>query len=450
MKTGEMIASAKRNAQVVANRPGMLRVYVSPDTGWTARAVTAELRLVSGSTKFPVIRETKMITGASKEDDAKTTFNLAFPGESLPEDVTFQVSLSVPDGDDPASAGSSKARFPQDGSQTSLGAALSAKLRVVVVPVRYDADGSGRTPAVIGTQKTLYEQTLMKMYPTSAIEVTTHDPMPFSSQISSNGGGFATVLRAVTDLRQKDNADKDVYYYGLLEPSATWDSYCRGGCVTGLSTVVDNPDSAAMRASVGVGFDGTIAATTMAHEIGHAHGRMHAPCGGPASPDPRFPYQGGGIGVWGYDILAKTLIAPTKGTDIMGYCQNQWVSDYTYDALFKRITAVSGQKGADSSNPKSNGPKQPGQYRVATVDGAGELAWNGDIEIRDDRDLAGGAIREAKFRTAAGIHALTRQAKFFAFDHLPGGFLFLPKDHAVDTTNWKVVEVEGFANALQR
>ena len=35
---------------------------------------------------------------------------------------------------------------------------------------------------------------------------------------------------------------------------------------------------------------------TAAHEVGHAHGREHAPCGGAQSTDPSFPYSNGGIG----------------------------------------------------------------------------------------------------------------------------------------------------------
>lgn len=36
------------NAPVVANRPGLLRVYVKPADGWTAKSLAAELRLASG------------------------------------------------------------------------------------------------------------------------------------------------------------------------------------------------------------------------------------------------------------------------------------------------------------------------------------------------------------------------------------------------------------------
>ena len=250
-----------------------------------------------------------------------------------------------------------------------LGAELSGKLRLVIVPIKYDTDGSGRTPTVSTAQLDLYKKTMMRVYPASEVEVTTHAPYPWTTQIAGNGTGFSSVLRAMTQLRQRDQADHDVYYYGLLAPTSSMNTFCQGSCVTGLSTVVEDADTAVMRASVGIGFPGQDSANTMAHEVGHAHGREHAPCGGAASTDPSFPYSGGGIGVWGYDIFAKTFLAPTKGKDMMGYCPNEWVSDYTYNALFERITTISTEKKVQSAMPGAVASTAPvaARYRVATV-----------------------------------------------------------------------------------
>jgi hypothetical protein len=66
-----------------------------------------------------------------------------------------------------------------------------------------------------------------------------------------------------------------------------------------------------------------------AHEITHNFGRSHAPCGGVAGADPQFPYAGGTIGVYGYDLASNTLKAPAS-VDLMGYCANPWISDYNY------------------------------------------------------------------------------------------------------------------------
>ena len=99
VKGGAYVAAKKRNAPVVARRPGLIRVYVEPGDGWKAREVTAEVRLVADDEKFPILRETKKISGASKDDDPKSTFNLEVPAENLPPGVTFQVVLTAADGE---------------------------------------------------------------------------------------------------------------------------------------------------------------------------------------------------------------------------------------------------------------------------------------------------------------------------------------------------------------
>src|SRR4029079_14363205 len=83
-----------------------------------------------------------------------------------------------------------------------------------------------------------------------------------------------------------------------------------------------------------------IAWETSVHEIGHTHGRDHSPCGGAAGADPSYPYQGAIIGKWGYNLLTQQLYNPNNVTDVMGYCQPIWVSDFTFKGFFDRIKAV--------------------------------------------------------------------------------------------------------------
>jgi len=447
VKGGAYVSATKRKAPVVARRPGMIRVYVEPGAGWETREVTAEVRLVTDDEKFPILRETKKIRGASKDEDPKSTFNLEVPAESLPPGVTFQVVLTAPDGEQVKDREKSQARFPRDGSFEDLGAELSGKLKVVIVPVRYDADGSGRTPDLGPTQLERYKKTLMQRYPTSEVEVTTHAPYPWTTTIAGNGTGFSSVLRAMHQLRQKDKVANDVYYYGLLAPTTSMSAFCQGGCVAGLSTDADE-NTPVLRASVGIGFVGQDAANTMAHEIGHAHGREHAPCGGASGVDPGYPYPQAQLGVWGYDIFEKTLISPTKGRDMMGYCPNEWVSDYTYNALFERITAIRTEKKVLSAQSGSSASlERASRYRIASVGAAGELTWDGASEIDLDDDITGGSVVSARFLSASGAEMATRSARFYRFDHLPGGFLFVPQETSLQ---WKSLRVDGYPEQLTR
>jgi hypothetical protein len=85
-------------------------------------------------------------------------------------------------------------------------------------------------------------------------------------------------------------------------------------------------------------------AQVVAHELGHNWGRWHSPCGNPGGLDPfePYPYSNGRIGVYGLDVERERLHPPTD-PDIMGYCPNPWISDYTFRKVLDfRASAASG------------------------------------------------------------------------------------------------------------
>ncbi len=416
---------AKRNAPVVAGRPAVVRVYVTPDAGWTSRAITGELRLVGSGAALPVQKVTKTIAAASKDETPGSTLDFEVPADAIAADTTFQVALTSPDA--VLVEGESDARFPKDGSMRELDAKPVGKLRVVIVPVKYDADGSGRLPDVSAKQLERYKNIFASRYPTSEVEVTARAPLAWTTPITRNGSGFSQVLRAITQLRQQDRVASDVYYYGALAPAATFSQFCNSGCVLGLSSVVEDASTSLLRASVGIGYGNAESASTMAHEIGHAHGREHAPCGGAQGVDPSFPYSGGSIGVWGYDIVGKEFISPTRGKDMMGYCSNEWVSDYTYSALFDRIAAISKPPASPSGGGTGTPSGAAATYHLATVEADGTISTKADDLVTLDEAPSGGELREVE-----GGGAVTH-ARFFRFDHLPGGFVLLPT-HVGPTT----------------
>ena len=81
-------------------------------------------------------------------------------------------------------------------------------------------------------------------------------------------------------------------------------------------------------------------AETFAHELGHNMSLFHALCSGDeGGPDVSYPYEGGRIGVWGWDSRdGGSLVDPTTAVDFMTYCDPTWVSDYYFtNALRFRI-----------------------------------------------------------------------------------------------------------------
>jgi hypothetical protein len=430
--------TSSRNAPLAANRPARMRVYMQPGSGWTSKDITAELRLSSGSTKFPVIHATQTLTGtASTDADPSTLIDIDIPASSLPVDAQFSLALTAPDGAMPT--GDTDARFPTDGTTKSLELKTTGMVKVVVVPVAYTADGSSRTPDTSATMLTAYKNIMMARYPATDVSITVRAPWTYSSAIDASGNGWSEVLNAATQLRQQDGVADDVYYYAAFEPAASFDQYCGSGCVTGLSTVVDDPSTAQFRCSVGIGYTGYDSEETMAHEVGHAHGRSHAPCGGATGVDPQFPYSTGGIGVLGYDIVAQKYYPTSTSTDMMGYCDNNWVSDYTYAALFDRVAAVNALVGGGSPTGM-----MPQTYRMAHVDMNGNVEWGTEIQLA--KEPIGGTTRDVTYLDAAGGSLGTRPARFYTYDHLPGGVLLVP----TGATTWSQVKISGVTKSLSR
>ncbi|RYE89404.1 MAG: hypothetical protein EOO75_11860, partial [Myxococcales bacterium] len=137
------------------------------------------------------------------------------------------------------------------------------------------------------------------------------------------------------------------YYYALISPDTSLGAYCGSSCVTGQSFVVDDVDDGDIRVGSGMGFGTESSAWTLVHELGHIHGRSHAPCS-TSSYDDDYPYSDGGTGVWGYDRRTQDLLDPDDHADVMGYCDPTWISDYTYRAFFDRVQAL-GKLSAPSS-----------------------------------------------------------------------------------------------------
>jgi hypothetical protein len=134
-------------------------------------------------------------------------------------------------------------------------------------------------------------------------------------QASDANGAWSQILAELNALRTADGSAK--YYAGVVRTT-----YTAG--VAGLAYVPG-------RASLVWDFQPSADEFT-AHELGHNFSRFHAPCGNPGGPDPNYPYAGGTIGVYGYDMPFGVLRLPTE-PDIMSYCNRPWVSDYNYVAV---------------------------------------------------------------------------------------------------------------------
>jgi hypothetical protein len=419
---------ASSTVPVVGGREGLLRAWVATD-GYDGEPVIA--RLFLNGSEAP-IDQTVVIDPSPSDAKLGSTVNFDLSAADLPVGFTFRLELrrrsatALPD--------NPRARYPATGFADAGAKSAGHTLRIKLVPVVYGADGSNRMPDVSSSQVEAYRQLFYSMYPAADVEITVRDAVPWGSTVSPDGTGWGDLLGYVGEVRAGDGAPNDQYYYGLFSPASSVSQFCGGGCVAGLANIAGATDSY-LRAAIGLGFGDSIATETAVHEIGHAHGRYHAPCGGAQGVDPGFPHGGAQLGAWGYDVLTHALKAPTSHTDVMGYCFPIWVSDYTFEALFDRSKALSG------ASVEIPGALEDRVYDRARIDGDGALHWLAPIR------LAMPPLSEAldvTVQTDAGVAVV--DGHFHPYDHLPGGLLIWPQ--AGGPTRSLSVHVNGRAATL--
>lgn len=370
---------APRFLPIIAGRSATVRVYVHPVDGFSPVDVDGELT-VRTRTSQVVLRERRHVTAASRDSTPPSVFTFVLGEDMVDQDTELSVRMLAPGGSLDREGVDDPARFPRDGSLHRLGAVDGGPVEVTLVPFRWDADRSGRLPKLSALQLEALRSTLRAMYPVREVRFEVHDPVPWTRGLRASGEvDFGAMLSALRALRAREGAPGNRYYYGLVAPAESpWD-YCSERCVYGQAYLPTGPNDRLGRVASGVGFGGEEDVRTFVHELGHAHGRAHAPCGGPMGVDPAYPYPNGMVGVWGYDERNRAFVRPIT-TDFMGYCRPFWVSDYTYEGLWEWITAVnelSSARGFALPGPMS----RPVRHRVLRVAGALPPEWLDALDV---------------------------------------------------------------------
>lgn len=405
-------AQTNNAVPIVAGRDALLRVWIASDANYDGKDVFARVQ-IDGGEPIQVIGVPPMNSGT--DNNLGSTLNFEIPGDKIPAGFSFRVELvqaTLGAGpDNPA------AHFPASGSYPTNAQSVGQTLKVTLVPVRYGADGSNRLPDLSESQIQGYKDLFYGMYPVPSVEITVRDPMQYNSDVSPNGYGWDQLLSEIGQLRAQDGAPFDVYYYGIFNPSSSVNSYCGGGCVAGLGNI-GGPGDAYSRAAIGLGFSGDIAWETAVHEIGHTHGRYHAPCGGAQGTE--YPndgaHSGGKIATWGYNLVTHQLYNPSNVTDVMGYCYPIWVSDFTFKGFFDRIKAVNNASFYVPDELKNR------TYDRARIDMDGNVHWLSPVTLElppqaEDMELT--------VDTDDGTFTVTGQ--YYPYDHLPGGVILWPQ-----------------------
>jgi hypothetical protein len=383
MKAGMEIAATARNTDVVVGRDAVFRVFVTVGTGFTARSMSARVFVQNGAT-IDTYYGKRTVSGSSQQATLDSTFQVTLPKEKITRDTRYAVEVVECDGN--GSGGVQSPRFPAADS-AALAARTTGGLKIKLIPIQANSMVADTSETALASYRAL----MLAMYPITTIDFSVGTPITAADDQDWNG-----MLDAVRAKRQTDAPAADVYYYGVLKPTATLREYCGSGCTAGIGFVPQgsNTQQASQRAALGLAFADAASAETMAHEVGHNHGRNHAPCvqgGSISGVDAGYPNSNGAIGVYGWDLRTQRLIAPDR-TDIMGYCNNKWISDYTYDGLLNRVALVNGATNVLISEESLH------PWRVLLLDSRG-ARWGVPI---DEPSLPAGEPEPAEVLDAAG------------------------------------------------
>jgi hypothetical protein len=300
---------------LVKDRDGFLRVFVTANQPNVA-APTVRVRFYVNAVQ--VWESTIPAPGLSvplsaDEGSLSSSWNLAVPKAIIQPNLSVLVEL------DPSNAVAESLEtdnvFPASGAPLPLEVRTTSTFSVRLVPIVQSVNG--RIGNVTNANKDGFLAATMRIHPLASYDVDLHAPFTTNApavDADNANDAWTTILGQLDARRVVEGSSR--YYFGVINPT-----YTSG--VAGLGYI---------GGKTAVGWDKNGADWVAAHEWGHNWGRQHAPCGGAGNPDVRYPYSGGSIGVYGFDVQAQSL-KPPASSDLMGYCSNEWISDYTYEGV---------------------------------------------------------------------------------------------------------------------
>jgi len=314
---------------LVAGRDAVVRVFVRA-TAPNNAAPAVRLRIYLGTSSTPaqiwtVAAARGAVPTTIREDSLAWSWNQLVPGTLLQPGARLIADVdpanAVAEGDEANNT------FPASGTAKSLDVRTVSPFTVRFVSIR--TAGNNATGNVSSANRAQFLATFGKLYPVATIgsdvraavyTTTTSDTL----QSNNGNGAWGAVLSEISALRVADGFMG--HYYGVA----------RAGYGSGIAGLGYVPGRTA------VGWDRLPSGDGVAaHELGHNLSLEHAPCGGARDSDPGFPHVGGLSGIYGLDVAAMVLKLPSL-TDLMGYCDNTWISDYHYLKAMnhRRVNAV--------------------------------------------------------------------------------------------------------------
>jgi hypothetical protein len=302
---------------LVQNRDGYLRVFVVANE---ANSATPQVRVrlyVNGTQEgSPAVipAPSHAVPTSVNESALSNSWNVLVPGAMIKPGLSILADV------DPTQLITESERannsFPESGTPLALTVKSLSQFFIRFIPVKQSVNNL--TGDVSNVNKDALLVKTVKIHPISSYSADVHATYTTTAPALTGGNGngaWQSILSEIQALRVAEASPRN--YFGIVKTS-----YTSG--IVGISYIGNGAS---------VGYDGSTAPEIISHELGHAWGRSHAPCGVSGTTDPGYPYSSGNIGVYGLDVSTTTLYSPATA-EVMSYCHPQWISDYTYTAVY--------------------------------------------------------------------------------------------------------------------
>jgi len=347
IEVNQAVQDLNNSVLLIANKRTFVRCYVQSDAG-TINNVNARLRVYRGATYMGQLSPSNsgaQINIRTSPDRAQLDHAYYFdvPTSWLNSgSVRFECEVNLPKKYAENDYGNNIR------SSASLNFVASRAMNIAMIDVDYWFGGSVRH--VRSVDRTRLAAWLRAAYPIHTLNV-------YYGYFNPPYNSLPDVDTVNSDLAW--NKSKKVFGGG---ETSSWryygQAYDIGGFMRGKS--IGTPGNVAAGPTGDTGGwdpDGNFGDWYGGHENGHSYGRAHvrgAPyagsggCGDEAGPDGSYPYAQGRMSpqttmwsnttLYGFDwSISPRFIVPPTWYDVMTYCPGQWISDYTYEAIWSRM-----------------------------------------------------------------------------------------------------------------
>lgn len=326
IEIGQATQRPDNSMRLAQDKRAYIRVFMQASAANSLRPSVRVQTFLNGVQTYEATIATPTVltgvpTGTTGEGDFDRTWmdiipaNIIKPGLSVK--VTADPTMVVPD------ANRANNVYPATGN-LNMDVKNTYPFRLTIVPLEVYANGSYWTPYIGYTED--WTVMFQRIWPVpEALDTEVHSVYStYQVPLADYSYGWDETLNELLALAAAEGATNR-YYYGAYSP------YYGTGGGSGMAFL-------AQPVAMGIDWDMishtfTWKTGTVAHELGHSLNRPHSPCGGPAEPDPYYPYPDGSLGTWGYDTWTDEWYDPNLFADVMGYCGYSWVSDYSVDKV---------------------------------------------------------------------------------------------------------------------